>query len=68
MSTAVRTLLDAGADAGCLRGDVRAEDVVAGLVGIFLACGQPEQRSQATRLLDLLMDGLRAGAGHGGSG
>jgi AcrR family transcriptional regulator len=60
MSTAVQTLLVAGAAAGPLRGDVRAEDVVASLVGIFLACGQPEQRSQAGRLLDLLMDGLRA--------
>jgi AcrR family transcriptional regulator len=60
MSTAVQTLLDAGAAAGSLRGDVRAEDVVASLVGIFLACGQPEQRSQAGRMLDLLIDGLRA--------
>jgi AcrR family transcriptional regulator len=60
MSVAVQTLLDAGAAAGSLRGDVPAEDVVAGLVGIFLACGQPEQRDQAGRLLDLLMDGLRA--------
>ena len=58
--TAVQTLLDAGAAAGSLRGDVRAEDVVASLVGIFLACGQPGQRSQAGRLLDLLMDGIRA--------
>jgi hypothetical protein len=39
---------------------VGAEDVVASLVGIFLACGQPEQRDQADRLLDLLMSALRA--------
>jgi AcrR family transcriptional regulator len=60
MADAVQTLLDAGAAAGTLRGDVRADDVVATLVGIFLACGQPDQRSQADRLLDLLMDALRA--------
>lgn len=59
LSAAVRTLLDAGAATDTLRGDVRAEDVVASLVGIFLACGQPEQRGQADRMLDLLMDGLR---------
>ena len=58
LSAAVQTLLDAGGAAGTLRDDVRAEDVVAGLVGIFLACNQPDQRVQAGRLLDLLMDSL----------
>jgi AcrR family transcriptional regulator len=56
LSAAVQTLLDAGT----FRDDVRAEDVVASLVGVFLACGQPEQRDQAGRMLDLLMAGLRA--------
>jgi len=41
LSTAVQTMLDAGVKAGTLRGGVRAEDVVASLVGVFLACGQP---------------------------
>jgi AcrR family transcriptional regulator len=59
LSTAVQMLLDAGAAAGTLRGDRRAEDVVAAIVGVFLACGHPDQRDQAGRLLDLLMDGLR---------
>jgi AcrR family transcriptional regulator len=59
MSAAVQPMLDAGAAAGTLRGDVRAEDVVASLVGTFLACGQPEQRDQARRMLDLLMEGVR---------
>jgi AcrR family transcriptional regulator len=59
LAAAVRTMLDAGTRDGTLRGDVRAEDVVASLVGIFLACGQPEQREQAGRMLDLLTDGLR---------
>lgn len=60
LSTAVRTLIDAGAAAGTLRGDVHAEDVVASILGVFLACGQPGQRAQAGRMLDLLMAGLRA--------
>jgi AcrR family transcriptional regulator len=59
MSAAVQLMLDAGAGAGTLRDDVRADDVVASLVGTFLACGQPEQREQAGRMLDLLMDALR---------
>jgi hypothetical protein len=52
-------MLDAGAAVGTLRGDVRADDVVASLVGISPACGQPEQRAQSVRMADLLMDALR---------
>jgi hypothetical protein len=59
MSAAVQTMLDAGAAAGSLRDDLRAEDVVASLVGVFLACGLPEQREQASRMLDLLTDAVR---------
>jgi AcrR family transcriptional regulator len=59
LSTAVQRLIDAGAAQGTLRPDVPAPDVVASLLGIFLACGAPEQREQAGRMMDLLMDGLR---------
>ncbi|WP_405163505.1 TetR/AcrR family transcriptional regulator [Nocardia sp. NBC_01499] len=55
LAAAVQTLLDAGVAERTVRPDVRADDVVASLVGIFLAAGQPEQ---ATRMMDLLMDGL----------
>ncbi|MFJ1458223.1 TetR/AcrR family transcriptional regulator [Nocardia sp. N2S4-5] len=58
---AVQRLLDAGAAEGTLRTDVRAEDVVVSLLGIFLACNTPDQREQAGRMMDLLMDGLAAG-------
>jgi hypothetical protein len=37
--------------------------VLAALTGIFLVVGAPGQREQAGRLLDLLMDSLRAPAG-----
>jgi AcrR family transcriptional regulator len=66
LSAAVQPLLDAGAAAGTLRADVRAEDVVVAVVGIFAMCALPEQREQATRLLDLLMDGLRVAQGFRG--
>jgi AcrR family transcriptional regulator len=56
---AVGVLLEAGVAAGELRDDLTPTDVFTGLSGISLATGAPEQRDQARRLLDLLMDGLR---------
>jgi AcrR family transcriptional regulator len=59
LTAAVTKLLRAGAAAGTLRPDVSPDDVLVGLNGISLAT-DPERRDQAGRLLDLLMDGLRA--------
>src|SRR5262249_56643611 len=56
---AIGSLLRAGAADGGLRADVPAADVLAALSGISLAAGEPAQREQAGRLLDLLLDGLR---------
>lgn len=56
---AITSILDAGRAAGDIRTDAGAEDIAAGLLGIFTVAGKPEQRAQAARLLDLLMDGLR---------
>jgi AcrR family transcriptional regulator len=56
---AVDALLKAGADLGQLRRDIQAVDVMTGISGISLVAGAPEQRDQAGRLLDLLLDGLR---------
>lgn len=61
LGEAVGTMLDAGAAAGTLRGDVPAQDVVASMAGALLACQEPDQREQVERLLDLLVAGLRAG-------
>jgi AcrR family transcriptional regulator len=55
----ITTILEAGRAAGDLRADVTAEDITASLVGIFTVVGKPDQRPQADRLLNLLMDGLR---------
>jgi AcrR family transcriptional regulator len=57
--TAITALLQAGAAAGALRADIEPGDVLASLSGLSLAAGEPAQRDQARRLLDLLMDGLR---------
>ncbi len=61
-------LLAAGAADGTLRADVSAADVLTSASGIWLAAGEPAQRAQAGRLVDLLMDGLRYGANRGRDG
>jgi AcrR family transcriptional regulator len=60
MLAAVSSLLAAGGSASAIRTDISAPDVLASLTGIALACGQPDQREQAERLMNLAMDGLRA--------
>jgi AcrR family transcriptional regulator len=66
LNAAIQTLLDAGGAAGTLRDDVPADDVCAAMAGIVLAAGAPHQYDQALRLLDLLMEGLRAHSVVGG--
>jgi AcrR family transcriptional regulator len=58
--TAITTILDAGRAAGDLRSDVTAEDIATSLIGIFTVVPRPEHEAKADRLLNLLMDGLRA--------
>ncbi|MFK8908733.1 TetR/AcrR family transcriptional regulator [Streptomyces sp. YS-3] len=55
---ALTTLLEAGRDAGVFRTDIRPTDLFAALAGIALTSAAPEQRDQAERLLDLVLDGL----------
>ncbi|MCZ0982960.1 TetR/AcrR family transcriptional regulator [Streptomyces diastatochromogenes] len=63
LGTAIGTLLHAGTDAGLLRSDIDPLDVGFSLAGVALITGTPTQRERADRLLDLLVDGLRYGAG-----
>jgi AcrR family transcriptional regulator len=57
MLDAVGVLVEAGVAAGTLRGDVEPIDILTSLSGLALAAADAEQGS---RLLDLLMDGLRS--------
>ncbi|MEZ0364589.1 TetR/AcrR family transcriptional regulator [Mycobacterium sp. pUA109] len=57
---AIEDILDAGRVTGELRADVSAEDVAAGLIGVFTVATPPEHNARARRLLDVLMDGLRS--------
>ncbi|MBV2155079.1 TetR/AcrR family transcriptional regulator [Kitasatospora sp. SUK 42] len=58
MMAALTSLLAAGIEAGTIRSDIGATDMFAALTGIALTSGKPEQREQAERLLDLILDGL----------
>lgn len=56
---AIEEILDAGRAKGELRADVTAEDIAAGLIGIFTVARPSEHDARASRLLNILMDGLR---------
>ena len=56
---AIDEMLSAGRATGDLRADVTAEDIAAGLIGIFTVARPPEHHARASRLLNILMDGLR---------
>jgi AcrR family transcriptional regulator len=55
---AIDDILNAGRATGELRADVTAEDVAASLIGIFTVAHPPEHDARASRLLNILMDGL----------
>jgi hypothetical protein len=56
---AIGLMLKAGASQRELRDDIDPADVMFGIGGVSLVAGEPDQRDQAGRLLDLLLDGLR---------
>lgn len=60
---AITTILDAGRKADDLRPAVTAEDIAASLIGTFTVAPKAQRDAPASRLLGLLMDGLRSG-GH----
>jgi hypothetical protein len=56
---AIDDILDAGRATGELRADVTAEDIAASLIGIFTVARPPGHDARASRLLNVLADGLR---------
>ena len=59
---AVAVLLRAGAAAGTIRADVEPEDVLRAMSAIWLVAEGDEWADDATRVLRLVLDGLRYGA------
>jgi AcrR family transcriptional regulator len=57
LEVAIATILDAGRTDGSLRADVRPADVSASMAGVMLTAADTDQ---ATRMLQLLVDGLLA--------
>jgi AcrR family transcriptional regulator len=62
LRAAIGSLIDAGAAAGKIRGDVDGFDLIRALGGICMVSDQPGWQDQAKRLVSLLLDGLRYGA------
>ncbi|MGW0712058.1 TetR/AcrR family transcriptional regulator [Streptomyces sp. NPDC002643] len=59
---AIELLLDANREAGTIRPDITADDFVLAIAGIWQIDLKGDWQARAARLLDLIMDGLRAGA------
>ncbi|GII57966.1 TetR family transcriptional regulator [Planotetraspora thailandica] len=59
LDAALETLLAATVEAGRTRIEIEADDVLMSLSGIAMAAGAPDQREQASRMIDLLFEGLR---------
>jgi AcrR family transcriptional regulator len=59
LTVAVRTIFDAGVADGTLRDDVRPEDVVAMILGVFTATSLAGGAEQRARMFDLIVDAAR---------
>ncbi len=68
LTRAVGLLLDRCVAAGEIRGDVGAADLLQTLVGLCLMSKQPDWEDNVIRLMDVFVDGMRAGAGRPAAG
>ncbi len=66
LRTAIEACCVPAADAGALRDDVPADDVMMAVGGVTLIAGHEGRRDLADRLLDLVLAGLRAPATESG--
>ncbi|SCX23983.1 HTH-type transcriptional repressor KstR2 [Agrobacterium sp. DSM 25558] len=60
LHTAFGELLDTAVEAGSIKGDIEAADVLNALFGIYSIPDGPDWRERANRIVRLVMDGLRA--------
>jgi hypothetical protein len=59
MTDAISRLLTRAIEAGNIRDDVPPEDVLRALLGIFYSQGPENWQTNALRLVDVFVDGLR---------
>ncbi|MEV7246129.1 TetR/AcrR family transcriptional regulator [Streptomyces sp. NPDC003236] len=62
VTSAAELLLRANEEAGTIRPGITADDFILAIAGLWQLDPHDDWRSRATRLLDLVMDGLRTGA------
>ncbi|MET7313944.1 TetR/AcrR family transcriptional regulator [Streptomyces thermoviolaceus] len=62
VAAAAETLLRANEKAGTIRPGVTADEFMLAIAGLWQIDPQGDWQTRATRLLDIVMDGLRAGA------
>jgi AcrR family transcriptional regulator len=62
VSSAIELLLRANEDAGAIRPGVTSDDFLLAIAGLWQIDPHGDWQSRASRLMDLVMDGLRAGA------
>ncbi|MEU8707560.1 TetR/AcrR family transcriptional regulator [Streptomyces sp. NPDC048565] len=67
LMSAAETLLRTNERAGAIRPGVTADDFILAIAGLWQLDPHGDWQPRAARLLDLVMDGLRAGAPDGGS-
>ncbi|MFJ7494378.1 TetR/AcrR family transcriptional regulator [Streptomyces sp. NPDC097727] len=66
VTQAVTLLLNANEEAGTIRPGLTPDDFVLAIAGLWQIDPRSDWQPRATRLLDLVMDGLRAGASRAG--
>ncbi|WP_305764590.1 TetR/AcrR family transcriptional regulator [Brenneria corticis] len=66
VAAAAQRLLDANQEAGTIRPGVTVDDFFLAIAGIWQIDAGEDWQRRLTRLMDLVMDGLRAGAPAGG--
>ncbi|MEV4570684.1 TetR/AcrR family transcriptional regulator [Nonomuraea sp. NPDC049419] len=59
ITAAIGAILESGARAGTLRGDVEASDVTSMILGVFLSTAAGDTWDRMDRLFDLLLDALQ---------